>query len=78
MTTLKLRAVGKSTGAIFPKELLTKLNVRAGDEIHVVETSNGILLTPSDPDTARTIEQAIDFAREGMRDYREVFEVLAK
>jgi putative addiction module antidote len=74
MNALKLRAVGKSTGAIFPKELLVKLNAKEGDEIYVVETSNGILLTPSDP----TITRAIDIAREGMREYREVFEALAK
>jgi len=74
MQALKLRAVGKSTGVIFPKELLAKLNVKEGDEIHVVETNNGILLTPSDP----TVIQAIELAREGMREYREVFEALAK
>ena len=74
MPPLKLRAVGKSTGVIFPKELLAKLNVKEGDELHVVETSNGILLTASDP----TVAAAIEIAREGMRDYREVFEALAK
>ena len=74
MTALKLRPVGRSTGAIFPKELLARLNVKEGDEIHVVETNNGILLTPSDP----TVSRAIDLAREAMREYREVFEALAK
>jgi len=74
MQPLKLRAVGKSTGVIFPKELLAKLSVKEGDELHVVETNNGILLTPSDP----AVTQAIELAREGMRDYREVFEALAK
>lgn len=74
MQTLKLRQVGSSTGAIFPKELLEKLNVKEGDELHVIETGNGILLTPSDP----TVAKAIAIAREGMREYREVFEALAK
>jgi len=74
MHALKLRQVGRSTGAIFPKELLTRLNVKEGDELHVIETENGILLTPSDPLVAKQIETM----KRAMHDYNEVFEALAK
>ena len=33
-----------------PKELLTKLRVDKGDVLHVVETENGIELTPYNPE----------------------------
>jgi putative addiction module antidote len=74
MIALKLRQVGKSTGAILPKELLAKLNVKQGDELYAIETAGGILLTPSNPKVAQQIE-----TMEGvMHDFREVFEALAK
>ena len=46
VTTLKLTTVGSSTGVVLPKELLEKLRVGKGDLLHVVETPNGIELTP--------------------------------
>ena len=48
-TTLKFIAVGNSTGAIFPKEVLEKLRVAKGDTVHLVETPTGYNLVAYGP-----------------------------
>jgi putative addiction module antidote len=58
MTTVKLTTVGSSTGILLPKEILARLRVRKGDVLHVVETPNGIELTPYDPTFAEQIAAA--------------------
>ena len=50
MTRLKLTAVGRSTGVILPKHLLALMRVEKGDQLYAIETPNGILLTPYDPE----------------------------
>ena len=50
MTKLKIISIGNSAGFLLPKELLTKLRVDKGDVLHVVETENGIELTPYNPE----------------------------
>ena len=74
MTVLKLKPVGNSTGIILPKEILTKLHVESGDSLFVVETSNGIELTPYDPE----IERQMVAARKIMKKRRAVLRELAK
>jgi putative addiction module antidote len=74
MTALKLKAVGNSTGIIIPKEILAKLHVEKGDSLFVVETSNGIELTPYDPEFERQMEAA----RKIMKKRRGVLRELAK
>lgn len=73
-SVLKMIKIGTSTGAIFPKELLTQLKVHQGDTLFAVETSDGILLTPYDPDVAKQLEAG----REFMREYRDTFRALAR
>ena len=46
MTALTIKSVGNSAGVLLPKEILTKLRVVKGDVLHVIETENGIELTP--------------------------------
>jgi putative addiction module antidote len=46
VTTLEVTTVGSSTGVVLPKELLKKLRVSKGDLLRVIETPNGIELTP--------------------------------
>ena len=55
---LKLTAIGNSTGVILPKEVLERLRVGRGDELQVLETPNGIELTPFDPEFAERMEAA--------------------
>jgi putative addiction module antidote len=49
VTTLEVTTVGSSTVVVLPKELLEKLRVSKGDLLHVIETPNGIELTPYNP-----------------------------
>jgi putative addiction module antidote len=72
--TLKLTAIGNSTGVILPKELLDRLRVSRGDMLQVVETPNGIELTPFDPEFSRRM----DMAEQIMRDDRDVLRRLAQ
>jgi putative addiction module antidote len=72
--TLKLRAVGTSTGVIFPKDLLTQLGVKEGDEIFAIPTRDGLLLSPYDAEVAEEIRLGQEF----MRKYRNTFHELAK
>ncbi|MBF0187084.1 MAG: AbrB/MazE/SpoVT family DNA-binding domain-containing protein [Magnetococcales bacterium] len=74
MTTLRLTSIGNSTGVVLPKELLAKLRVEKGDTLYVVETPDGIQLTPYDPEFAKQME----LAEELMRDERDVLRKLAK
>ena len=74
MHTIKLTTVGSSTGAVFPKELLAKLNVEKGDRLYVVETPEGLLLTPYDPEFG----EEMDVARKVMKKRRNVLRELAK
>jgi putative addiction module antidote len=73
-TKLKLIAVGNSTGVILPKELLEKLRVERGDELHVLETPQGIELKPYDDEFAR--QMAV--AERVMREDRDVLRKLAE
>ena len=50
MHTLKIRQIGNSLGAVFPKELLQKLNIQEGDKIYLTETPDGVRITPYDPE----------------------------
>jgi putative addiction module antidote len=74
VTTLKLTTVGSSTGVVLPKELLEKLRVSKGDLLHVIETPNGIELTPYDPEFAT--QMAV--AEQVMRSDRDVLKKLAE
>ncbi len=47
---IKLTKVGSSLGVEFPKEVVDRLRVQRGDTLYVVETPNGIELTPYDPE----------------------------
>ncbi len=61
---LKLIAIGNSTGVVLPKELMEKLRVQRGDELMVLETPDGITLTPFNPEFARQMEVAERIMRE--------------
>ena len=74
MHHLKLRAVGTSTGVVIPKEMLARLKLRQGDELYAVETADGYLLTPYDPEFDRQLKLAEDI----MREDRDVLKALAK
>ncbi len=74
MVTLKLTTVGNSTGVVLPKEVLERLRVDKGDNLYVLETPNGIELTPYDPEFAAQM----DVAEQVMREDRDVLRKLAE
>jgi putative addiction module antidote len=74
MTALKITAVGNSVGVLLPRELIAKLRVEKGDLLHVIETENGIELTPYDP----VFEGQMALAEDIMREDRDVLRKLAK
>lgn len=74
MHTLKLTQVGNSVGAIFPKDLLARLNLEKGDELYVTETLDGLRITTHNPE----FEVQMQVAREVMKERRAVLHELAK
>ena len=58
MTQLKLRRTGNSLSTTWPKELLARLNVKEGDRLFVIETPQGFMVTPYDPQFERTMQNA--------------------
>ena len=55
---LKLTSIGNSTGVILPRDLLARLRLQKGDELYVVETTDGIRLSPYDPQLAAQMQVA--------------------
>lgn len=74
MYSLKLTQVGNSVGAIFPKELLARLNLEKGDELYLTDTPDGLRLTVHNPE----FEAQMKAARGIMKKRRAVLRELAK
>ena len=71
---LTLRKIGTSTGLILPKAELDRLHVAEGDELYLIETPNGLELTPYDPE----FEAQLQSAQKVMKKYRNTLRELAK
>jgi putative addiction module antidote len=72
---LQIRKIGNSLGLILSKELLARLKLKEGDQLHVVEqTERGVKLTPYDPKHAK----AMEIARRSFRTYADTYKALAK
>lgn len=56
--TLKVRRIGNSLGVVLPKEVLAKLRVGEGDELAVSETTEGVMLSAEDSETAELLRMA--------------------
>ena len=74
MYKVKLCKVGNSLGTSFPKEVLNKLGVSEGETLYILETSEGIFLTPYDPN----FEKVMDTARKISTRYKNALKELAK
>jgi len=66
--------MGGSVGATLPKDLAERLHLEVGDEVFVVETEQGLLITPYDP----TFEKAMIAYRRGAKKYKNALRELAK
>lgn len=71
---LKITTVGNSAGVILPKELLARLRLEKGDELHVLETPDGFRVTAYDPEFAAQME----VAERVMRERRDLLHLLAQ
>jgi putative addiction module antidote len=72
---LSVRKIGNSIGVLLPKELAARLDLKAGDKLHVVEAADRVLkLSPYDP----THAEAMEIARRSFRDYANTYKALAK
>lgn len=69
-----IRKIGNSEGVILPKELLERMNVKAGDQLQIVETGKGIALEPIDD----SFERQMKAAREMMGKYKVALQKLAE
>lgn len=72
--SVKLRRMGGSVGATLPKDLADRFHLEAGDEVMAIETADGILLTPYDPD----VDDALRIAAGAQKEYRKALRKLAK
>ena len=71
---LKITTVGNSAGVILPKDLLARLRLEKGDELHSLETPDGIRLTVYDP----TLAEQMEVAEQVMRSRRTLLHKLAQ
>ncbi|HSC21570.1 MAG TPA: AbrB/MazE/SpoVT family DNA-binding domain-containing protein [Solirubrobacterales bacterium] len=60
--------------ATLPKDMADRLHLAPGDRVLAVETEQGILLTPYDPDS----ERALAIAARAAKRYRNALRELAK
>lgn len=74
MLKVKVTTIGNSLGVVLPKETLARLKVEKGDTLCLVETPNGVELSPYDP----AIGDEMEAARKAMRQYRNALRELAK
>ena len=49
MQKTAVRKVGNSLGITLPKTIVENYHLTEGDELHLIETNEGIILTPFDP-----------------------------
>lgn len=71
---VKLRQAGGSVSATLPKDMAERLHLTPGDRVLAIETDDGILLTPYDPN----VERALAIASRAARKYRNALRELAK
>lgn len=67
-----LRQYGGSLGTTLPKAMTDRLSLSAGDRVYAVETEDGILITPHDPDFQRAMEAGERITRKYANALREL------
>ena len=74
MFRLKLTQIGNSLGVVLPKQALSRLKLKKGDEILITETAEGYRIAPHKP----IFELQMKAARKTMKRRRAVLRALAK
>jgi putative addiction module antidote len=72
---IEIKKLGNSDGLLLPRELMQRLDLKRGQQLHITELAGGgFQALPYDPDFERTME----LADETMDKYRDTLAVLAK
>ena len=72
---IEIKKIGNSVGFILPRELMQRLGLKRGQELHVTELpGGGFQATPYDPDFEKTME----IVDEIIDEYRDTLAALAK
>ena len=74
MLKTSVRRVGNSLGITLPRTVVANYHLAEGDELHLIETDEGVVLTPFDPKFA---EWARAYEHTNKR-FRNTLKVLAK
>lgn len=74
MAMLKLTRIGNSVGVVLPKDILSRLNLEAGDALYLSESPDGYRLSRYDPE----FERQWEVARKVMNRRRGALRELAK
>lgn len=74
MLKVKVTAIGNSMGIVLPKEALVKLRAEKGDVLFLVDTPDGLILTPYQQD----FEDQMEAAEKVLKKYRNALHELAK
>ena len=73
-SAVKITTIGNSVGIILPKEVLLKLKVAKGDSLYLLDTPEGVTLSPYDQDFTEEMEAA----KRVMKKNRDVLHRLAE
>jgi putative addiction module antidote len=72
---IEIKKIGNSDGLLLPRELMQRLDLKRGQELHITELAGGgFQALPYDPDFERTME----IADQIMDKYRDTLAALAK
>jgi putative addiction module antidote len=72
---IEIKKIGNSDGLILPRELMQRLDLKRGQQLHLTELAGGgFQALPYDPD----FEKTLDIAEEIMDEYRDTLAALAK
>jgi putative addiction module antidote len=72
---IEIKRIGNSDGFILPREVMQRLDLHRGQQMHLVELAGGgFQVLPYDPDFEKTME----IADEIMDEYRDTLAALAK
>ena len=71
---IKINRIGNSAGTTIPKEMLDRHNLSVGDTAFLIDTPNGILIAPYDPN----FEEAMRSYEKMSKKYRDTLRRLAQ
>ena len=72
---IEIKKIGNSDGVILPRELMQRLDLKRGQQLHITELAGGgFQALPYDPDFQKTME----LSEEVMDEYRDTLAALAK